>query len=82
MKRLAVKQAGIPLLEIHEGAMPAEVANKVRYWLGESRSGEALVLSRFDSPGTRAVGPPGERRTVRVAPEVRPDGEGFVAQSA
>lgn len=39
VKRLALKQAGIPLLEIHEGATPAEVANKVRYWLGESRGG-------------------------------------------
>ena len=33
VKRLALERAGVPLLEIHQGASPAEVANKVRYRL-------------------------------------------------
>ena len=33
VKRLALKKAGIPLLEIFEGATKQEVENKVRYWV-------------------------------------------------
>jgi len=33
VKRLALKKAGIPLLEISEGATKREVENKVRYWI-------------------------------------------------
>lgn len=33
VKRLALKKAGIPLLEINEGATKREVENKVRYWI-------------------------------------------------
>jgi len=33
VKRFALKKAGIPLLEISEGATKREVENKVRYWI-------------------------------------------------